>query len=316
MAYGGHRQYLDTTNYLRSFGQSKACCPPNFYTSYNQYAYSDLVYCNSDNYNNSDRNVQTLALDEMTSAENQEPSGKYVYGQLCTENATKKRTIISFLNGNKSVFSFEHGFQFDKRLFDTYLYYSTCDYRISERPNRSLSSNDYYTFAELAQEVNESYTKIRKKRATVAALIDTAKKNGHKELTAILTGLKESKEEKVPILVFEYKSPKLNKRILRANFNGQLFSIEGFCAVSYFHKLRFPFTDTVRFGPWHGLVNITKNLLWGMNGSDRLHKKTVADFCEVQQSHPYTIKEKKNPHLQQMLLDGKLPLKLKILSMR
>jgi hypothetical protein len=136
--YVGHRCLLSELNYLRFFGQSKACCPKDFHSVVEKSVTVKGEKSQSEKLSHASLKV---VIDEQ-----QSNNTEYAYptmvsanqfianGGACEGNATYKGKIHAFVNQEGSKFEgfFEYAnskYINDYRIFDNYLYYATCDFR-------------------------------------------------------------------------------------------------------------------------------------------------------------------------------------------
>jgi hypothetical protein len=331
MCFSGHRQWLARDSFLRSCGQTQFCCPKDFYSDYNKSTYKGLGYPKQ----NLDKNMplivkfapRTLNNNAtstiMRNQRGSQRSNPFICGDLCSSDPAWRREVYnSVLSGsNSSAYSFEHTDVVDKQLFSDHLYYPTCDYRKSPNngENRFLSDEKYYSYAQRAQSLNESYATCMAMYPTIAALLkkfdkfagaagaktaEEAKRICYdRDLHALLRALQDGRTGKKPgdhkDVIFTYHPngdttiPKL--RFFIGSDYCKLIWIEGFSGTSYFHDLKLCFKETARFGPWHGLCNLSQQNLWLMNKSDRAHTNKMAQFCLSTHCHPSLHpKNKKN----------------------
>ena len=150
--YIGHRFLLPLDHYLRIFGQTGTCCPKHFYPLRlieNNLERDDDEVVNYDELEYYDQN-ENNAVVQLKKRVLQKAG-------LCIDTNQHQVAVANFVqnisNPNRTFSWFN---QFDKRLFDNYLYYLHCDLRPTPKTyNLQTRTNIYRQLCNIAENDNE-----------------------------------------------------------------------------------------------------------------------------------------------------------------
>lgn len=249
-------------HYLRSFGQSRKCCPINYYNNDEKQI---IVNCfiNNKPANNKDiikspQRFQFHITNNNDLQKERDNPNNWVCGQAVFNSHHK-----FFRERNRRCS--EHSVFYDLEVFEPYLYYHNCDYR--EKIEYSRVSNDLYLKDGI--EASEIKDKIKAKIKNKQQNNNNNINNDFLHPKAKLAAKKKKEDE---VHVNGVKRP-------------WIFSLLNYMNIA----------ANICFDPFHVLKNIVNYLFSMLFGRSKVRSSTVK-FCKNTASHPTLVKKKEEAY--------------------